>query len=505
MDGTRVELLDKINSWIKDRSSPNIFLLTGGPGTGKSTIARTIAETYATTDELATYIFFTRGKADTKATVTNTVIRTIACNIASYNSQITHTIHSTLKAMGNRPFLPSYTLFDKLLLIPLKNNEMPKTIVIVLDALDECGSLYEQIQLARLFRDKFRILPSNIRFFVTSRPEHQIVSILSPLSSIGQSCCCVHEKLDHKSESSRKDVTEYIRYNLEDMRNRRLLRVVRDWPWDENIAKLGRAADGLFIWAATVIEFIDGPGQGRRDRLRYLLSDTRRINLDTLYSTIFENCVNLENVLRKEQFSRVVSLILFGRTPMLDVEIDKFLDIKEGTTKDVLRYSRSLIDYEPGCFTPIQIHHISLYDYLISPTTAESVWFIDADTEKKRLALRCLELMKRHLRFNICNLESSFVLNDDVPDFNERVKKNISPALRYACLHWASHLRDIPYSEELKRQLDHFVYKQLLHWVEVLSLTKRLHPFLGSTLKNALEWIEVRHQSINTDVELTFE
>ena len=496
MDGTRVELLDKINSWIKNRSSPNIFLLTGDPGTGKSTIARTIAEMYTIKRELAAYIFFTRGKTDTNATfdsVTNTVIRTIASNIACRNSQIRHTIYSTLKMREELYFSSTDALFDELLFTPLKYNEMSQTIVIVLDALDECGNLDEQKQLARLFRDKFRILPSNIRFFVTSRPEHQIVSILSPMPSTGQSYCCVHEKLDHTSESSRKDVTEYIRYNLEDMRNRRLLRVGRDWPWDENIAKLGRAADGLIIWAATVIEFIDGLGQGGRDRLRDLLSDTRRINLDTLYSTIFENCVNLENALRKEQFSRVVSLILFGRTPMLDVEIDKFLDIKEGTTKDVLRYSRSLIDYEPGCFTPIQIHHISLYDYLISPTTAESVWFIDADTEKKRIALRCLELMKRHLRFNICNLESSFILNDDVPDFNERVKKNISPALRYACLHWASHLRDIPYSEELKRQLDHFVYNQLLHWVEILSLTKNLHPFLGSALKHALEWVGVSH------------
>ena len=175
---------------------------------------------------------------------------------------------------------------------------------------------------------------------------------------------------------------------------------------------------------------------------------------------------------------------------MLDVEIDEILDLKNGTTKDVLRGLQLLIDYESGF---LQIRHISLYDYLTSPRTSEKNWYIDAGLHRKRIASRCFELMKSQLRFNICNLESSFVLNDNVPDFNERVKKNISPALRYACLHWASHLRDIPYSEELKRQLDHFVYNQLLHWVEILSLTKSLHPFLGSALKHALEWVGVSH------------
>ncbi|PAV15833.1 WD40 domain containing protein [Pyrrhoderma noxium] len=484
MDGTRVELLDKINSWIKNRSSPNIFLLTGDPGTGKSTIARTIAEMYTIKRELAAYIFFTRGKTDTNATfdtVTNTVIRTIASNIACRNSQISHTIYSTLKMREELYFSSTDALFDELLFTPLKYNEMSQTIVIVLDALDECGSLDEQIQLARLFRDKFRILPSNIRFFVTSRPEHQIVSILSPMPSTGQSCYCVHEKLDHKSESSRKDVTEYIRHSLEELRNCDLIKVGRDRPWEEIISKLGRAADGLFIRAAMAIEYIE-----ENDSLEELLNDTERINLDTLYSTIFEGYLLWKKAEGKVHFPGVVSLILFGKTPMLDVEIDEILDLRNGTTKDVLRGLQLLIDYESGF---LQIRHISLYHYLTSPRTSEKDWYIDAGLHRKRIASRCFELMKSQLRFNICDLESSFVLNDDVPDFNERVKKNISPALQYACLHWASHLRDIPYSEELKRQLDHFVYNQLLHWVEILSLTKRLHPFLGSALKHALEWV----------------
>ena len=196
------------------------------------------------------------------------------------------------------------------------------------------------------------------------------------------------------------------------------------------------------------------------------------------------------------------SLILFGKTRLSDTEIDEILCYEEGTTSDVLSGLHSLVVFEPG--QPIRIHHTSLYDYLTSTRCDES-WYIDTDLEKSKIVSRCFGLMKNRLRFNICDLETSFKFNRDVPDLEKRVNERIHSGLLYSCRHWASHLRDVPYSDELLSELDNFVYNQLLHWVEILSLTKRLHPFLGSTLKNALEWIEVRHQSINTDVELTFE
>ena len=46
LDGTRVDLLQQIREWASSSDSPNIFLLTGIAGTGKSTIARTVAEEF---------------------------------------------------------------------------------------------------------------------------------------------------------------------------------------------------------------------------------------------------------------------------------------------------------------------------------------------------------------------------------------------------------------------------------------------------------------------------
>ncbi|PAV21579.1 hypothetical protein PNOK_0153600 [Pyrrhoderma noxium] len=44
MSGTQVEILEKINPWTQETSYPNAPLLIGGIGTGKSTVAKTVAK-----------------------------------------------------------------------------------------------------------------------------------------------------------------------------------------------------------------------------------------------------------------------------------------------------------------------------------------------------------------------------------------------------------------------------------------------------------------------------
>ncbi|PAV14870.1 vegetative incompatibility HET-E-1 [Pyrrhoderma noxium] len=44
LKGTRVDLLQQIRIWAQRTDFPNVFTLTGKAGTGKSTVARTIAE-----------------------------------------------------------------------------------------------------------------------------------------------------------------------------------------------------------------------------------------------------------------------------------------------------------------------------------------------------------------------------------------------------------------------------------------------------------------------------
>ena len=74
--GTRVRILDDITMWAKDNSpdSPNIYWLFGSAGSGKSTIAYTIARRFE----------FTGDSNDTISTSSTN----IACQVSSSSSQV---------------------------------------------------------------------------------------------------------------------------------------------------------------------------------------------------------------------------------------------------------------------------------------------------------------------------------------------------------------------------------------------------------------------------------
>src|SRR5579871_6684454 len=62
--GTREHLLHQIKEWAEDPHGKCIFWLNGMAGTGKSTISRTIAQSFADDGQLGASFFFKRGEGD---------------------------------------------------------------------------------------------------------------------------------------------------------------------------------------------------------------------------------------------------------------------------------------------------------------------------------------------------------------------------------------------------------------------------------------------------------
>ena len=456
---------------------PNLFLLTGSPGTGKSTIATTVAETYRKKQQLGCHLFFTRGKSDP-----DSVLQTIAYNLAFYSQDIARSLDEHLSNSGELTSATTKSKFDILLCKPLSNvtSKINFLVLIVLDAFDECGTPETRRSLTNALRDGLPKIPPNFRFLITGRPEQDILFLHTLSWPLAQTLV-----LDHRQEESSLDVQTYIRYELERLRSERRWKVPDDWPWEKNLNLLADAADRLFIWASTAIKFISGKKLNQFLRLKALVSKERKLDLGELYATILRDAFEWNDDEERNIFVSIFSLVLFGKSPLSDSIIDGVLEID--TASDVLSCLQSLVIYEEN--KPVKIHHASFYDYIIS--CEGEPWYINMEEQKMNIISKCFDRMEDSLRYNICNLQSPLIFNKDVPDLDERIVKNIPSFLKYTCRNWAYHLRDVSYSQMLCSQLRLFAYDQLLFWFEILSLTETFYDRAETALSSAIQWIGV--------------
>ena len=476
LENTRRETLDSIYQWVDARGYPNVLLLIGAAGTGKSTIATTVAGQYQRRRQLGCHMFFLREKSHP-----GSVLQSIAYSLSAYNQSIAESLVNQLKDSGVLGPSNLKTKFDILLREPLYTAaiEVREPILIVLDALDECGTPESRQSLINVLRDCLTTLPPNFRIFITSRPDEDITPLISKPNFVTMT-------IDQHSKESKVNVCAYIKFEFDKMRSSRKLNVPDNREWDNNLRRLSESADGLFIWASTAVRFV------REERLfqfrcfQNLVSNANSLKLDELYMTVLSH-VSKWNEEDKTTLKNVFSLILFAKRPLSDTEIDEILDMDMGTTSNLLSYFRSLVRYERG--QPITIYHASFYDYLIS--CEGEPWHVDPSVQRAYIASKCFERMKRLLKYNICNIPSRSVLNADVPDIDIRVTQYIPQFLKYICCNWIHHLQDVSYSQHLCFQLQSFVYNQLLFWFEVLSLTNTFNHHVGPALLLAIEWVGV--------------
>ncbi|KAF2147950.1 hypothetical protein K461DRAFT_209141, partial [Myriangium duriaei CBS 260.36] len=168
LEGTRTEVLSQITAWSDDPSGKRMFWLCGKAGSGKSTIARTIAAALHQRGRLGGSFFFKRGDGDRGNA--SRFAPTIALQLIDVAPALSHFIAS---ALTNDPLVCERSLqeqFGKLLEHPLRDLEekgFPSiaSLVIVIDALDECETAENVRSLLRL------LARLRIRTFVTSRPE----------------------------------------------------------------------------------------------------------------------------------------------------------------------------------------------------------------------------------------------------------------------------------------------------------------------------------------------
>ncbi|KAJ7089464.1 WD40 repeat-like protein [Mycena epipterygia] len=456
LSGTRRKILDDITEWltVPSSTSGNILWLSGVAGSGKSTISTTIAESLRGLERLGGFLFFDRN--DRARSHPDSVIRTIAYWLALSSTHLGSAISDAIRRDPAVVNAPLRTQFKELLLEPLQTAEphIKGPIILILDALDECGEPDTRLALVSLLSGEFPKLPRFLRIFITSRLD----------SDIGdQFESRFHHWVLNAGSSSNNDVESFIRYEMTHMRG-------LNGPGEESIKALVELSGGLFIWASTAIKFLKS--YRPNERLNILLSQhsTRGFTLDALYSVALRDSAPWHTDKEFAEEARAVLLcVVLGRVPMTDETIDMILAFEKGSSANVLVYLACVIEWTGG--NKARTLHASFTDYLTDPTrSGGEPWSINPKVDNLPLSLGCLHILNSELQFNICRLENSHYLNVEVPDIFLRVTTNVSPQLAYSCCFWANHIQETPLDETVLQAVEKFMHCKALYWLEVLSL-----------------------------------
>src|ERR1700733_9439076 len=156
----------------ESESTPNILLISGSPGAGKSAIASSLVNDLAVQQRLGSYFFFKRGDANLGNPAS--FWRTVAHDLARFHPAVKSSLVDFLS-------LPGFTdtnilLHFKAMIYDVltKNCSLlsARPPVIIIDALTECGwDDYHSVQ-RRVFLDTFTgwsRLPKQFKLIVTSR------------------------------------------------------------------------------------------------------------------------------------------------------------------------------------------------------------------------------------------------------------------------------------------------------------------------------------------------
>ena len=466
--------LDFIISWVNDPNpdSERGLVLFGQAGTGKSAIAHEIARLFDKMNRLtSSFIFSRREQSERKAYhLFTTLAHHLADRYPSFKTALGKVVKDKTDLRGGtRDYR---TLFESLILEPLKDLHIVGPILVVIDALDESGDATGRTGLHAFLAENLQRLPSNFRVVITSRPEHAIVSALARAPS-------VQIKYMNDAElaaETHRDILAFFQQSL---------------PSDEfgkYVEALAIKAEGLFQWAAVASQLILDPpasfGYNNEKCINHLLEPgTNRYDpLDGLYKEVLEGYFTDQEA--RDLFRSVVGQLIASIEPLtihslISLRQHASYDKEDDTTvTGILSRLGSLLSYVNSSDKnlPIVPLHTSFRDFLTNKDKSGD-FYISVHDAHEQLTHSCLNLLVDPLdgvKFNICKLETSYLANDDVEDLNTRMNRFILPALSYACRFWGDHLKHANFKAGLFQKVETLFKEKLLFWLEILSLTRNI-------------------------------
>ena len=489
LKGTRKSVLTEIEHWTEDFERPPIFWLNGLAGTGKSTIAQTVAEMSFSDGHLGASFFCSRGVEDRSNL--QLIFPTLAFQLARQYPEFRS---SLIPLLQSNPDLTHESLQDqmqKFLVEPLRSTDI--STVIVIDALDECKDDEPESAILLVLGKLVSGIPG-VKFFITSRPETHIMSgFRGPLLEKSTDTFILH---DVEPRTVDNDIRRFFKHELP-----KLPRWPEGWPTDAHVDSLCRRAAGFFIYAVATLNFLKHTFELPSEQLDIIMrspestaqegtTELKAYNsLDSLYMSILREAFRKNNSKNDSTVRSVLSAVVLVVNPLSPSEVATLLDINCNKLVALLDSIQSLLVLRDDIDHPIRPFHKSFLDFITESTRCDDPRFYISPDYHTDLVLCCLKLLAKSLKKNMCSIPD-YALNSEIPDLPKRIDDGgIRGALKYACRSWYKHLIATNHrTADVVSALRCFLEEKFLFWLEVSSVLGAVGD-VAHALNTTIKWL----------------
>lgn len=479
LEDTRINILNETRKWLQDtESGENILWIVGAPGSGKSTVATTIAREFADAAPFCAKFFCSRDVRNLRDP--RRIWRTLAYELAQSHEGVKAALMRILdEKKGNPQDDTVLDQFQQLIKDPLESHIKESRLqlhkspypVVVIDAIDECyssnGDDWNSL-LKSLIRWTKLSGFANFKLIVTSLDRPDIGEMLG-----GMSLRIDLTTGEGVTADSSRDIetffTKKFAWIREDFPHSNL---PPDWPSRGDMEEMTTYAAGLFLWADLVIKYVGQHTSGSRPakRLNDVLSDIkpgaegqsrkRRVvnideSVDRLYARMLFEALQYSTPEEREEAKGFIAAVVLAKERLRKNDVVDILSAGSGDLNpDEMRESMESTLRELGPMIPssadqeLRICHKSVLEFLSSyercsaaMKTVVEGWnrdmpdqqvpepesfILNLKKENGALALACMHLVRRKF-------------DDNIVSVAHHLEKS-SGSLHYACQHWFDHL-----------------------------------------------------------------